>query len=64
MIAARVRLNLNIVERSQHLKKQLVGDMVRGATSDEVKHLHSENRELKEVVAEITLSTGSSISCL
>jgi len=28
---------------------------VREATSDEVKELRSENRELKEVVAEITL---------
>ena len=37
-------------------KKQLAGDTVREATSDEVKGLRSENRELKEVVAEITLS--------
>ncbi len=36
-------------------KKQLAGDTVREATSDEVKGLHSENQELKEVVAEITL---------
>jgi transposase len=36
-------------------KKQLAGDAVREATSDEVKDLRSENRELKEVVAEITL---------
>ncbi len=36
-------------------KKQLAGDTVREATSDEVKGLRSENRELKEVVAEITL---------
>jgi len=36
-------------------KKQLPGDTVREATSDEVKDLRSENRELKEVVAEITL---------
>ena len=36
-------------------KKQLAGDTVREATSDEVKDLRSENRELKEVVAEITL---------
>ena len=36
-------------------KKQLAGDTVREATSDEVKELRSENRELKEVVAEITL---------
>ncbi len=37
-------------------KKQLAGDTVREATSDEVKELRAENRELKEVVAEITLS--------
>jgi len=36
-------------------KKQLAGDTVREATSDEVKALRNENRELKEVVAEITL---------
>jgi transposase len=36
-------------------KKQLAGDTVREATSDEVTDLRSENRELKEVVAEITL---------
>ncbi len=36
-------------------KKQLAGDTVREATSDEVKGLRSENQELKEVVAEITL---------
>ena len=36
-------------------KKQLAGDTVREATSEEVKGLRSENRELKEVVAEITL---------
>jgi transposase len=36
-------------------KKQLAGDSLREATSDEVKDLRSENRELKEVVAEITL---------
>ena len=36
-------------------KKQLAGDTVREATSDEVKDLRSENQELKEVVAEITL---------
>ncbi len=36
-------------------KKRLNGDTVREATSDEVKHLRSENRELKEVVAEMTL---------
>jgi transposase len=37
-------------------KKQLAGDTVREATSDDVKELRSENRELKEVVAEITLA--------
>ena len=36
-------------------KKQLAGDTVREATSDEVEDLRPENRELKEVVAEITL---------
>ena len=36
-------------------KKRLAGDTVREATSDEVKDLQAENRELKEVVAEITL---------
>ena len=36
-------------------KKQLAGDTVREATSDEVKELRAENRELKEVVAEVTL---------
>ena len=36
-------------------KKQLAGDTVREATSDEVTDLRSENRELKEVVAEIAL---------
>ena len=36
-------------------KKQLAGDTVREATSDEVKELRAENSELKEVVAEFTL---------
>jgi transposase len=36
-------------------KKRLAGDTVREATSHEVKVLRSENRELKEVVAELTL---------
>ena len=36
-------------------KKQLAGDTVREATSDEVKELRAENRELEEVVAEVTL---------
>jgi len=36
-------------------KKRLAGDTVREATSDEVKVLRLENRELKEVVAEMTL---------
>ncbi len=36
-------------------KKQLAGDTVREATSDEVKELRAENSDLKVVVAEITL---------
>jgi transposase len=36
-------------------KKQLAGDTIREATSEEVKDLRAENRELKEVVAEVTL---------
>ena len=36
-------------------KKQLAGDTVREATSDEVQELRAENRALKEVVAEVTL---------
>ncbi len=36
-------------------KKRLSGDTVREATSNEGKVLRSENRELKEVVAEMTL---------
>ena len=36
-------------------KKQLAGDTVREATSNEVQALRAENRELKEVVAEFTL---------
>ena len=36
-------------------KKQLAGDTIREATSDEVKELRAENRDLKEVVAEQTL---------
>ncbi len=36
-------------------KKRLNGDTVREATSDEVQVLRSENRELKEVVAEMVL---------
>jgi transposase len=36
-------------------KKQLAGDTVREATSNQVQDLRSENREFKEVVAEITL---------
>jgi transposase len=39
-------------------KKQLAGDTVREATSDEVKDLRSENRELKEGVAEMLLRVG------
>ena len=37
-------------------KKQLAGDTVREATRGEVKGLRSENREFKDVVAEITLA--------
>ena len=36
-------------------KKRLADDTVREATSDEVRKLRTENRELKEVVAELTL---------
>jgi transposase len=36
-------------------KKQLAGDTVREATSNEVEELPAENRELKDVVAEFTL---------
>ena len=36
-------------------KKRLAGDTVREATSSEVKELRAESRELKEVVAELTL---------
>ena len=36
-------------------KKRLAGDAVREATSSEVRELRTENRELKEVVAELTL---------
>ena len=36
-------------------KKRLVGDTVREANTDEVKYLRDENRNLKEVVAELTL---------
>ena len=36
-------------------KKRLNGGTLRGATSDEVKVLRSENRELKEVVGEMVL---------
>jgi transposase len=38
-------------------KKQLAGDTLREATSDEVKELRAENSELKEIVAEITLKS-------
>ena len=37
-------------------KKRLAGDTVREATTDEVRDLRAENSELKEVVAEMTLS--------
>ncbi len=36
-------------------KKRLAGDTARAATSDEVKDLRRESRDLKEVVAELTL---------
>ena len=36
-------------------KKRLAGDTARSATSDEVKHLRCEARDLKEVVAEQAL---------
>lgn len=36
-------------------KNRLAGDTARQATSDEVKHLRKESRDLKEVVAELTL---------
>lgn len=36
-------------------KKRLAGDAVREATSDEVKDLRSEARQLKEALAEVTL---------
>jgi transposase len=37
-------------------KKRLAGDTVREATTSEVKDLRDESRELKEVVAELTLA--------
>ena len=36
-------------------KKRLAGDTARAATGDEVNHLRKEARDLKEVVAELTL---------
>ncbi len=42
-------------------KKQLAGDTVREATSDEVKDLRSENRELKEVVAVVSVGLRSGL---
>jgi transposase len=36
-------------------KKRLAGDTARSATTDEVKELRCESRDLKEVVAEQTL---------
>ncbi len=36
-------------------KKRLLGDTVMEANTDEVKYLREENRDLKEVVAELTL---------
>src|SRR5210317_964720 len=37
-------------------KKRLAGDTIREATSNEVKELRRENRELKQVVAETVLA--------
>jgi transposase len=42
-------------------KKQLAGDTVREATSDEVKDLRAENRELKEVVVKNTVLIAPSV---
>ena len=39
-------------------RKQSTEATVREATSDEVKDLRSENRELRELVAELTLKNG------
>lgn len=36
-------------------KKRLSGDTERNATSDEVKELREENRELKELIAELSI---------
>ncbi|RDC61376.1 hypothetical protein HME9302_02598 [Alteripontixanthobacter maritimus] len=36
-------------------KRRLAGDIARTATSDEVKYLRSEARDLKECVADLTL---------
>ena len=41
-------------------KRRLAGDTARAATSDEVKDLRRESRDLKEVVAEQTLELRSS----
>ena len=41
-------------------KRRLAGDAARAATSDEVKDLRRESRDLKEVVAEQTLELRSS----
>ncbi len=40
-------------------KKRLAGDTVPEATSNEVKELRKENRELKQVVAETTTTTSA-----
>jgi len=40
-------------------KKLFAGDTLREATSDDVKDLRAEHRELKEVVAEITLEPAA-----
>ena len=39
-------------------KKRLAGDTARQATGDEVKHLRQEARDLKELVAELSLEEG------
>jgi transposase len=39
-------------------KRRLVGDTARAATSDEVKDLRRESRDMKECVADLTLENG------
>ena len=45
-------------------KKRLNGDVVREATSPEVKELRNENEDLKQVVAELTLKNRMLIKSL